>query len=230
MFCTKCGFQIKDGYKFCPKCGTPAYVEKEEPKGEVKKEEVDEITKDANVSVDLESVVKSTEKTKKTSKANTASKPKKKETDSTSHDEIVHDLSMAEVLDIDGIKKKAAQGDKEAMLRQAFRYEIGIGVGKDLEKAEELYNKVGGKSSLFSLENSNANCILPDSYYGLAVPNNKEKTNNGFYFKSLPFVKDLIVDYANKVNDAKTKGDVSKEELVNQYALPTAFQKVMKIE
>ena len=30
MFCTKCGNQIKDGYKFCPKCGAPAYVEQED--------------------------------------------------------------------------------------------------------------------------------------------------------------------------------------------------------
>ena len=40
MFCVKCGNQIKDGFKFCPKCGTPAFVEKEEPKSEIKKEEV----------------------------------------------------------------------------------------------------------------------------------------------------------------------------------------------
>ena len=38
MFCTKCGYQIKDGYKFCPKCGTPVYVEKEDPKIEKEKE------------------------------------------------------------------------------------------------------------------------------------------------------------------------------------------------
>ena len=211
MFCTKCGCQIKDGYKFCPKCGAPAYVEQEEPKGEVKKEEVDEVTKEANASVDSEPEDKSSEKVKKTTKEKTAFKTQKEISESTHNNSIP---LILEELDIDGVKKKAEQGDKEAMLRQAFRYEVGIGVDKDLKKAEELYNKVGGKNSLFSLENSNANCILPDSYYGLAVPNDKEKTNNGFYFKSLPFVKDLIVDYANKVNDAKTKGDVSKEELV----------------
>jgi len=214
MFCTKCGFEIKDGYKFCPKCGTPAFVEKEEPKGEVKKEEVVEVAKETNASSAVsEPVVKPTEKEKKTAKANTASKSKKKEADSTLHDVTIHDLSIDDELDIEGVKKKADKGDKEAMLRQAFRYEMGIGVDKDLEKAEELYNKVGGKSALFSLENSNSNCILSDSYYGFAVPNNKEKTNNGFYFKTLPFVKDLIVDYANKVNTAKSKGDVAKNEL-----------------
>jgi len=214
MFCVKCGTLIKDGYKFCPKCGTPAYVEKEEPKGEEKNEEVDEVAKEKNTSSAVsEPVVKSTEIIKKTAKANTVSKPKKKEADSTLHDVTIHDLSIDDELDIEGVKKMAEKGDKESMLRQAFRYEMGIGVDKNLEKAEELYNKVGGKSALFSLENSNSNCILPDSYYGLAVPNNKEKTNNGFYFKTLPFVKDLLVDYANKVNMVKSKGEVPKDEL-----------------
>jgi len=44
MFCFKCGFEIKDGYKFCPKCGAPAYVEKEEVQNEVK-DEVNQISK-----------------------------------------------------------------------------------------------------------------------------------------------------------------------------------------
>ena len=46
MFCTKCGFLIKDGYKFCPKCGTLAYVEQEKSKGEVNKEETGDVAKD----------------------------------------------------------------------------------------------------------------------------------------------------------------------------------------
>lgn len=27
MFCTKCGNQIKDGFKFCPKCGIQNQIE-----------------------------------------------------------------------------------------------------------------------------------------------------------------------------------------------------------
>ena len=180
MFCTKCGNQVKDGFKFCPKCGTPVYVEKEKEENEVKPQ-AKEVKKEASASP---SIIQG----------------------------VIPNPLIAEELDIDGVKNKAEQGDKAAMLRQAFRYEMGIGVEKDLEKAEELYNRVGGKNALCSLESSYANCILPDSYYGLAVPQNK-KANSGFYFKTLPFVKDLMIDYANKVNSAKMDGKVSEGEL-----------------
>ena len=144
MFCTKCGYQIKDGYKFCPKCGTPAFVGKEEPKSDVKKEEVDEVTKEAKASVDSEPVVKSTEKTKKTTKIDTASKPKKEETDSTANYNYIPNPLIAKALDIEGVKKKAEGGDIVAMKDQAFRYKMGIGVERDLEKAEKLYEACGG--------------------------------------------------------------------------------------
>ena len=143
MFCTKCGNQIKDGYKFCPKCGTPAYVEKEDPKGEVKKEEVDKDTKGANVSIDSEPVVKPTESVKKTAKVETASKSKKKETNSRSKSNYIPNPLIAKELDVEGLKKKAEQGDREALLRLAFRYEMGIGVEKDVEKSKEIYDKCG---------------------------------------------------------------------------------------
>ena len=129
MFCTKCGYQIKDGYKFCPKCGTPAFVEKEEPKGEVKKEDVDEVAKVTNDSPSDEVVLtKEEKKVKKT----------------------IPNPLIAEELDIESVMKKAEQGDREAMLRQAFRYEMGIGVMKDIKKAEELYNKAGGKENIIT--------------------------------------------------------------------------------
>ena len=41
MFCTKCGNLIKDGFKFCPKCGAPVYVKKDTPESEVKKGEIE---------------------------------------------------------------------------------------------------------------------------------------------------------------------------------------------
>lgn len=129
MFCTKCGFEIKDGYKFCPKCGTPAFVEKEEPKGEVKKEVVDKVAKVTNDSPSDEVVLtKEEKKVKKT----------------------IPNPLIAEELDIESVMKKAEQGDREAMLRQAFRYEMGIGVMKDIKKAEELYNMAGGKESIIT--------------------------------------------------------------------------------
>lgn len=164
MFCTKCGFQIKDGYKFCPKCGTPAYVEQEEPKSEVKEKEIDEVTKESNVSVDSEPVVKSSEKEKKTTKAKTKSTIKKGRVDSKSMNNYIPNPLIAEELDIEGIKKKAEQGDKDAMLKQAFRYEMGIGVDMNLAKAEELYKKADGNNEVCSIDD------MPD--YLFAVINN----------------------------------------------------------
>ena len=150
MFCTKCGYEIKDGYKFCPKCGTPAFVEKEKPKCEVKKEVVDEVTKESNVSVDSEPVVESSEEVKKTTKAKTKSTIKEGRVDSKSMNNYIPNPLIAEELDIEGVKKNAEKGDKEAMLRQAFRYEMGIGVEKDIKKAEELYIKAGGRDSIIT--------------------------------------------------------------------------------
>jgi uncharacterized Zn finger protein (UPF0148 family) len=129
MFCTKCGFQIKDGYKFCPKCGTPAYVEQEEQKGNVKQEVVDVVTKVTN---------------------NTSSKKHVSTIVETKANKAFPNPLIAEELDIEGIMKSAELGDKKAMQRQAFRYEMGIGVEKDIKKAEELYNKAGGKECIIT--------------------------------------------------------------------------------
>lgn len=129
MFCTKCGYQIKDGYKFCPKCGTPVFVEQEELQGEVKKEDVSKAAKVTHDSPSNEVVLTKEEKKVK----NTIPNP-----------------LIAEELDIEGVMKKAEQGNREAMLRQAFRYEMGIGVEKDIKKAEDLYNKAGGKGCIIT--------------------------------------------------------------------------------
>lgn len=115
MFCTKCGNQIKDGFKFCPKCGTPVYAEKEKEENEVKPQ-VGDVKKEASMSQTI----------------------------------YIPNPLIAEELDIEGVKKKAEQGDKEAILRQAFRYEMGIGVEKDIDKAKELYEKAGGKDCIIT--------------------------------------------------------------------------------
>lgn len=118
MFCTKCGNQIKDGFKFCPKCGTPVYAEKEKEENEVKPQ-VGEVKKEASVSQAINQV-------------------------------YIPNPLIAEELDIEGVKMRAEQGDKEAMLRQAFRYEMGIGVDKDEDKAKELYAKAGKESEVIT--------------------------------------------------------------------------------
>lgn len=148
MFCTKCGNQIKDGFKFCPKCGTPAYVEKGKPQIEVKNEESDDVTKVTNDSSDNRVV--STIEEKEVKKTTAEPKKEKVETDSKLKSNYIPNPLIAEELDVDGVMKKAELGDKDAMLRQAFRYEMGIGVEKDIKKAEELYNKVGGKESIIT--------------------------------------------------------------------------------
>lgn len=214
MFCTKCGNEIKDGYKFCPKCGTPAFVENEEPKGEVKKD-VDEVTKETNAFVDSEPV-KTPEQIKKTSKTNIASNTQKEETDSTAHDIYTPNPLIEKELDLLRVRKKAEQGNKNAMLRQAFRYEMGIGVEKDTAKAEELYEKAGGKTALSLLERSHINCILPDPNYDYALlstdETNDDKDN---VLRVLPFVKDIILDYANKVEQYKSQGKFTEEKSID---------------
>ena len=105
MFCTKCGTEIKDGFKFCPKCGAPAYVKKDE-------DDLSDVSTSKKVSTSASSVM----------------------------DYVPNPLIDKELM-IDAIKKYADLGVKEAIHRQAFRYEMGIGVEKDIEKAKELYSK-----------------------------------------------------------------------------------------
>ena len=146
MFCIKCGNQIKDGFKFCPKCGTPVYVEKERPQIEMKNEETDDVTKVTHDSTDNGVVSTIEERVVK----KTTAEPKKEteKVDSRLKRNYIPNPLIAEELDIDGVKKKAELGDREATLKQAFRYEMGIGVEKDIKKAEELYNMVGGKECI----------------------------------------------------------------------------------
>ena len=154
MFCTKCGFQIKDGYKFCPKCGTPAYIEKEDPKSEIKKE-VDEVTKESKADL-IKEVTSTTEKnTKKVSKIK-----KEKSSPIPPKDSPLYPLIVKE-LDVKGVMKMAEQGDKRAMIRQAYRFEMGIGVEVNKEISDSLYSQVGGKNIIPELEDVNCPTIIP---------------------------------------------------------------------
>ena len=218
MFCSKCGNQIKDGFKFCPKCGAPVYVKKDTPESEVKKGEieVEEVSNEIKVSSDNDVVsVNKAEKTKNTKTTESAPKAKKKDVDLTPNEICIPNPMILEELDIEGVMKKAKQGDKAAMLRQAFRYEMGIGTEKDIAKADELYEKVGGRNVLFELEQTHINTILPDYIYDTPIPPASKKENES-YFKILPFVKDLLLDYSIKLEIAKAHDDLS-EEKANQY-------------
>ena len=249
MFCTKCGFEIKDGYKFCPKCGAPAYVEKEKAKCE-EKEEVDEVAKEANVSVDSEPVVKSTEKTKKTTKTDTASNIKKKETDSAIHDDLIPNPLIAKELDFEGVEKKAHKGSIDAKLRLAFRYEKGIGCGTDHLKAEELlssiddniipwdYNTFGFKDEICQ-----PLCIKKDELvefqdvYPFFNDEDDEKQNNRGHSKTISYFKDLLLGFALKSayvhiygrNIEKKSEDLKKEFASNLNELRDEYPELLFI-
>ena len=213
MFCTKCGFQIKDGYKFCPKCGTPAFVEKEEPKSKVDKEEIDEVTKEEKA--EPTDVVVSTAKVKEANDTKAEIKSKK-DADFIPHDDFIPNPLIEKELDIEGVKKKAEQGNEKAMLRQAFRYEVGIGVEKDIAKAKELYDNVGGMRTLPFLERSHNNSILPDPINDNALlPNSETNDDEDNVLWVIPFVKDIILDYSNKVEQEKLQGKLTKEKALD---------------
>ena len=134
MFCIKCGNQIKDGFKFCPKCGTPVYVEKEMSQSEVKAQ-----VEDAKVNAEKEeSVAKADDGAETTSEYKTASSSKETKDSSSTNNVYVPNPFMAKELDIEGVKKRAEEGDRYAMSLQCARYELGIGTEIDMEKHNEL--------------------------------------------------------------------------------------------
>ena len=206
MFCSKCGNQIKDGFKFCPKCGAPVYVNKEAPDSEVKKEEVEEVANETKVSSDNDVVL--VNKAKNTKETESTPKAKKEIVDPTSNEICIPNPMILEELDIEGVMKKAKQGDKAAMLRQAFRYEMGIGTVQDFSKADELYKKLGGKSELVSLEQAHINTILPDPNYDSSFLPFSNPTNSLL----IPtYVKDLILDYYYNVECCCSNNPVPAE-------------------
>ncbi len=156
MFCTKCGNQFKDGYKFCPKCGAPAYVEKEKPQSEVK-EEFEKVSEEVIPNSKSHAVTANKKNTN-------ATQSKIKETASKSQGESAIKTLIEKELDIKGVKKEAEQGDKKAILRQAFRCEMGIGVEKNIEKSEKLYSQAGGMSNVPELEEILRPTIIPSDH------------------------------------------------------------------
>lgn len=138
MFCTKCGFQIKDGYKFCPKCGTPVYVEKENPKTELEKKIGNEVVMDVKSEPDNGGMP--------------TTKGENTKIDSKSQSKPIADSLILKELNIEGVKNQAEKGDKEAILKQAFRYEIGIGCETNKEKAMSLYKQIEGNNELLPIE------------------------------------------------------------------------------
>lgn len=156
MFCTKCGNQIKDGFKFCPKCGTPVYVEKEKVESDVKAQIEDVKEETSKKEPEVENDVKAKFKSQST-------KSSKKSSGTSISNDIPNSLIEKE-LDIAGVKKKAEQGDKNSILRQAFRYEMGIGVEKNKEKSDNLYSQAGGKYIIPEFEDIQRPTIIPSDH------------------------------------------------------------------
>lgn len=130
MFCTKCGNQIKDGFKFCPKCGTPIHIEKEKVESEAKAQEEE---------VGDKSSEPESEKTKDAKINDTLNTSSKKASESQSSKQfIIPNPFISKELDIEGVKNRAEQGDRNAMFIQSFRYEMGIGTEMDMKKYNEL--------------------------------------------------------------------------------------------
>lgn len=128
-------------------------------------------------------------------------------------DNYVPNPLIIKELDFEGVKKMAEQGNKVAMLRQAFRYEMGIGTEVDNTKAEELYNNVGGKNIILSLEDSHINRVLPAPNYKSTIsPLYEDKDGFDGNMKALPFIKDLFLDYSYKIELAKSQNRLSKED------------------
>lgn len=160
MFCTKCGNQIKDGFKFCPKCGAPVYVEKGSSQSDVKAQE--KVVKEETSKKEPE--IKKVDKAKNAAKTQAASSSKKSSESKSSKQDYIPNPLIAEELNIEGVKKKAEQGNKDAMLRQAFRYEMGIGVKINKEKSEELYSLSGGNIIIPEIEEILRSTIIPSDY------------------------------------------------------------------
>ena len=161
MFCTKCGSQIKDGYKFCPKCGTPAYVDKEAPKSE-EISEVNEFVVEPKT--EFNNRVMLISKAENPSKTITSPNAKNTDNDSESQSQLISDLLILKELDIESVITKAEKGDKEAMLRQAFRYEVGIGCVMNDEKAVSLYEKVKDDKEFMPIEELKYKSIIGIEY------------------------------------------------------------------
>lgn len=157
MFCTKCGYQIKDGYKFCPKCGTPVYIEKEEPKIE-KEKEICEVVVEAKA--EPGNTETPTTKVKSAKKAKSSLKAKKVNNDTMPQSKFISESLIAKELDIEDVVKKAENGDAEAMLRQAFRYEIGIGCVMNKEKAASLYEQIKDNKDFLPVEELSYKSII----------------------------------------------------------------------
>ena len=101
-----------------------------------------------------------TTKVKSAKKANSSLKAKKVNNDTMPQSKFISESLIAKELDIEGVVKKAENGDAEAMLRQAFRYEIGIGCVMNKEKAASLYEQIKDNKDFLPVEELSYKSII----------------------------------------------------------------------
>ena len=114
MYCSKCGTKQNEGEKFCPNCGT-------------RFEEV--------ISTSIESVVASNEDAQILQSEQNLQRPMEIQFEEETY-------ASKYITDKNSLIEKAKEGDIPSLLRLAFRYENGLGVRQNEEKAEELYKEV----------------------------------------------------------------------------------------
>ena len=193
MFCYKCGFEIKVGYKFCPKCGTAVYIEQEKGQSEVKEERIANNVKETR---------------------NTSSESKNLQGDKELflNPILEYDLKAEEIIE------RANNGDEKAIHELAFRYEMGIGVEKNIEKSDNLYAKV--KHYSFDYNNIDYSRLILLTDYLFVTKEEREQclknvklhhNSNYLYLLSLDF---LVKSFQAKGNGG-TKDDI--DSLKNDY-------------
>lgn len=184
MFCANCGTKQNEGEKFCPNCGTKfeeplkveeAKVEEISKTEKPKPEDVVPVKMDDKVQIEAQ-----TTKEEKSFSVQNEDYASIIETHSTKDKgvkvEIIEQSKnrSVEEKNIDDAKKElnvlileAENNNIEAQMRLAVKYEFGLGVAVDVDKAQLLYSKIKENIELKSLIPSDINVrtgVVSDSY------------------------------------------------------------------
>lgn len=185
MFCANCGTKQNEGEKFCPNCGTkfeePLKVEvakvEEVSKSEASKpenivlEKIDDTVlienqttkEEKSVSVQnegSESIIETHSTKDKGVKVEIIEQSKNRSVEEKNIDDAKKELNVL-------ILEAENNNNIEAQMRLAVKYEFGLGVAVDVDKAQLLYSKIKENIELKSLIPSDINVrtgVVSDSY------------------------------------------------------------------
>jgi len=184
MFCANCGTKQNEGEKFCPNCGTkfeePLKAEvtkvEEVSKSEASKpenivlEKIDDTVlienqttkEEKSVSVQnegSESIIETHSTKDKGAKVEIIEQPKNRSIEEKNIDDAKKELSE--------LIREAEKNNVEAQMRLAVKYEFGLGVAVDVDKAQLLYSKIKENiafKSLVSLDINTRTGVVSDVY------------------------------------------------------------------